>query len=429
MRKLSMGKGRLLSAALVVGVAMASASPAFAADKKKEVAAPTGPKISLSKGFQPIALAAQKAIDAAKADPATAPAARTALDAALAAATTNDEKFFAGQLAVNLGGAAKDPALQRRGLQLMVDSNKTPADNGKYNFFISSLAYNAKDYAAAQAAAQAAINAGYSVDESVGILSESYFTQNQNTQGLAALKQAVTAKRAAGKPVPESWLKRAISVAYKNKLTAEATEWSTLQLELYPTPLNWLGTTQLVRLVGNYSTNETIDLFRLMWRSGAFDNDPKIVANEYKEYVEAADPRRLPGETLAVIDKARAGGILREQWVSDARALAAGRIAADKASLTAASARALASGTGLDALSTGDAYLNYGDAAKAEALYKAALGKSGVDKDRVLTRLGIAQYDQGKYADAKASFSQIGGQRAAMAKLWLMLVKAKSPTV
>ena len=58
-----------------------------------------------------------------------------------------------------------------------------------------------------------------------------------------------------------------------------------------------------------------------------------------------------------------------------------------------------------------------------------ALTKSGVDKDRVLTRLGIAQYDQANYAGARASFKQVGGTRAPLARLWLALVNSKSPAV
>ena len=80
-------------------------------------------------------------------------------------------------------------------------------------------------------------------------------------------------------------------------------------------------------------------------------------------------------------------------------------------------------------MSTGDAYLNYGDAAKAEELYRMALTKSGVDKDRVLTRLGIAQVDQGKYAEARANFKLIGGARLPLARLWLAFVNSKSPAV
>lgn len=433
MLKSSMGKRRkITSALLATGVALGAlglgATPAMAQKKAKAAAAPAGPKVSVSKTFQPLAAAAQTAVNAAKTDPAQVPAARAAVDAAFAGATTADDKFVAGQFAVTLGSTIKDTALQRRGLQAMVDGNKAPADNAKYSYFISSLAYDAKDYAAAQTAARAAIQGGYSVDEATVLLAETYVAQNQPALGLAELKKVVAAKRAANQPVPEAWIKRATTIAYKAKLNAEAADWAQTQVELYPNNFNWLGSAQLVRLVGNYGPSESIDLFRLMLRSGAFDSDPKLLANEYKEYIEAADPRRLPGEVVQVIDKGTAAGVLKGQWVTDARALASTRIAGDKASLGAAAAKAASSSNGLDALSTGDAYLNYGEAAKAEALYKAALTKSGVDKDRVLTRLGIAQYDQGKYAEAKAAFSQIGGTRAPMAKLWLALIKSKAPT-
>jgi len=427
---LSMGTDRkVLSVALATGVAFGalgmSATPAFAQKKGKQAAAPAGPKISVSKAFQPTAAAAQSAVNAAKADPAQVPAANAAVNAALAAAATADDKFVAGRFAVELGSQTKDKALQLRGLQAMLASNKTPAENGRYNLFISSLAYDAKDYATARAAAQAAIQAGHAVDQASALLAETYFAENQPTLGLAELKKAVAAKRAAGQPVPPEWIKRGVTIAYKAKLQSEAADWALTQVELFPTDFNWLASTQLVRLVGNYGPNETIDLFRLMMRSGAFNNDPKLLGNEYKEYIEAADPRRLPGEVVMVIDKGKAAGALPGQWPNDMRALAAGRIASDKASLPAAPA---AASNGLTLLSTGDAWLNYGDAAKAEAFFQAALGRGGVDKDRVLTRLGIAQYDQGKYADAKASFAQVGGTRTAMARLWQALIKTKAPT-
>ena len=426
----SMGQSRkVLLAALFAGVALGAATPGFAAPKKAKAvaAAPGVPKISPSKAFLPAGAAAQKAVEAAKLDPAAAPAARAAVDAAFAAMTTADDKFYAGQLALTLGGALKDTVLQRRGLKAMVESNKIPADNGKYNYFLASLAYDAKDYPAARAAAQAAIQAGYPKDDILGLLSEAYFADNQTAAGLAELKQAVMAKRAAGQPVPEAWIKRAVSVAYKSKLNAEAADWALTQVELYPTAFNWLASAQLVRLVGNYGPNETIDLFRLMLRSGAFDNDPKLLGSEYREYIEAADPRRLPGEVIRVIDKGMASGALSGAYVTESRTLANARMPADKASLPASAAKAASSSSGVEALSTGDAYLNYGDAAKAEALYTMALSKSGVDKDRVLTRLGIAQFDQGKYADARASFKQIGGTRAPLARLWLAFVNSKSP--
>ena len=124
---------------------------------------------------------------------------------------------------------------------------------------------------------------------------------------------------------------------------------------------------------------------------------------DYVDYIQAADPRRLPGEALKIVNEGLAAGKLNpaDQFVTDAKAQASGRIAADKASLPGLEkdARA-ANATAATAQAAGDAYLSYDNAAQAEAMYALALGKPGVDTTRVLLRMGIAQADQGKWADA-----------------------------
>lgn len=443
MRFLSMGKSRnLLSTALVasfaIGALGVSATPAFA--QKKEKAAKPG-KTAYSKEFVAVAAPLQVKVDAIKAAKAKGAAgeaelaaasagAAAMMQAAEAAAVSGDEKLAAGQLGINLGGFIGDVAMRQRAAKMLLDSGKLdPAKVPDFQFYHGSFAYSNKDYATAAASLAAAVGADYADDQAGELMVDAYARAGQPGQGLALLKQAVAARRSAGKPVPQSWLKRANVTAYNAKLAQESMDWALTQVELYPTNFNWLGSAQLVRRFANYGPSETIDLFRLMMRSGAFDNDPKLLGNEYREYIDAADPRRLPGEVIRVIDKGAASGALSGPFVTESRNLANARMAADKASLPAAAARAASSSSGLDALATGDAYLNYGDAAKAEALYKLALTKTGVDKDRVLTRLGIAQFDQAKYADARASFKQIGGTRAPLARLWLAFVNSKSPSV
>ena len=447
MGKASCGKRRnLLSTALVASLALSAlgvaAAPAAAAPKVK----PAKPgKVTYSKEFVAVAAPLQVKVDAIKAakvkvdakDPAgpaelaaASAGAAAMMQAAEAAAISPDEKLAAGQIAINLGGYIGDIAMRQRAARLILDSGRLdPAKVPEFQFYLGNFAYSNKDYATASTALAAAVAANYSGSDAGELMVDAFSRAGQPAQGLALLKQAVAARRAAGQPVPQGWLKRANVVAYNAKLPAESMDWALTQVELYPNNFNWLGSAQLVRRFGNYGPNETIDLFRLMMRSGAFDNDPKLVGNEYREYIQTADPRRLPGEVIMAIDKGTAAGALSGPFITESRALATARLAADKASLPGAAAKAAASSSGLDALSTGDAYLNYGEAAKAEALYKMALGKSGIDKDRVLTRLGIAQVDQGKYAEARANFKLIGGARLPLARLWLAYINSKSPAV
>ena len=424
-----------LAASFALGAFGMAASPALAAKEKPAKPA----KAVMSKEFVAIAAPLQAKVDAIKLakEKGAAGAAELAIatvgaaaqmQAVEAAAVSPDEKLGAGQLAVNLGGYIEDVPMRQRGVKLMLDSGRLDAAKvPEFQFYLGNFAYSNKDYATASTALAVAVAANYPETQAGEIMVDAYARAGQPAQGLALLKQAVAAKRAAGQPVPQDWLKRANVTAYNAKLPAESMDWALTQVELYPSAFNWLGSAQLVRRFGNYGPNETIDLFRLMMRSGAFDNDPKFVGNEYREYIQTADPRRLPGEVIKAIDKGTAAGAISGPFVTESRTLAQARMAADKASLPAAAAKAASSANGLDALSTGDAYLNYGDAAKAEGLYTLALGKTGIDKDRVYTRLGIAQYDQGNYAGARASFKQIGGARAPLARLWLALVNSKSP--
>ena len=411
-------RGRVLSrsviaAALAFGTAgamVATAAPAAAKD-----AAP-----QLSSGFRALAGPLQKDLGELakkKGDAAFATSVKAKVAAAIAAAQTPDDKFYAGQFAIQYGTAADDNAVQKQGLELALASGKLPAaDVGKFNYYLGAAAFNAKDYTGARTAFANAMQAGYQDPEMPALLAESYFNTNAPDQGLDILMKGIEAKRAAGAAAPEAWYRRGLGVAYNAKKLDWAARFSNALVSAYPTKQNWSGALSVVRMVGNYQPQEMLDLFRLMDRAGGFNEGA-----EYLDYLTVADPRRLPGESLKIIDRGIAAGMIKatDSFVAESRTNANSRIAADKASLPGLErdARA-ASATAALAMAAGDAFLSYDNAATAEAMYQIALTKPGVDQGRALTRLGIAQVDQGKTAEAQASFNKVTGVRKPIAELW-----------
>ena len=357
---------------------------------------------------------------------AAAAAALPAVEAAAAAATSPTDKIAAGGFLFEVGNASDKPDVAKRGVKMMIDSGQVPAEKlGQYQFYLGNFAYASKDFPTAITALKAAADSGFQDDALGALLIDSYAQAGQAREGLAAFKQLVTARKTAGQPVPDAWFSRASMVAYNAKAGPEAMEVATLWVAQNPNKLNFLNAAQMVRSFGGLDAAGLLDVFRLMDRSGALDNDPKFVTGEYKEYVETADPRRFPGEVVRIIDKGYASGALprSDAWIAEARQNAAGRVASDKASLAGGVAGAKAAG-GSRALGLGDAFLSYGDAAQAESMFTAALNGSP-DQNAALTRLGIAQYDQGKYAEAKATFGKVTGNRQPLARLWLALIGTK----
>lgn len=424
-----MPKFRVAASRLAFAVALATtaaagmtvaASPAHA--QKKEKAAPAA-KADYSKPFvavyQPIAKVVSSNGDLAPV--------KAQIPQIVAAASTPDDKFAAGQIIFTIGSKTSDVPVQRQGLDMMLDSGKTPpADLARNSFASAQLAYNAKEMPKARLRAEQAIAAGYTGDAEL-IIAETYFAENNAAAGLAAIEKAVERKTAANQPVPEQWIKRALAQAYQGKLTAESSKYAMLYAKNYPSETSWGDAIAIQRNTYNYEGQELLDLLRLASRAGAMRYE-----RDYADYIEAVDARRLPGETQRIIDAGIAAGKLKADnvFVSEARTIASGRIKADMADLPALERDAkAASGTAATAMAAGDAFLSYNQPAKAEEFYKIALTKSGVDAARVNTRLGIAQADQGKTAEAQASFAKVTGARQPIAQLWSVYAGQKGTAV
>lgn len=427
-----------LAVALSGGLMTSIATPAFAAKKEKP-----SKGANYSPEFQKAAAPIQKALTEATAgmtgnlqdaqlqaakvkfDAAMGGDGKAALTAAQASATTPDDKVALGSFMRNYGLIAQDKTMMLKGLDIAITSGAMPADQlGKSNFDAGVTAYQLKDYASAAKYFKAAKDGGY-VDPSNqldAVLADSYRRSN-NPAAAAQLSQDELAKaKAAGTKPSEGAIRTALQAAYDAKQVGPATDLAAQLAEYYPSPASWTSALQVTRQLNSMNPQDDLDLMRLMNRTGAMST-----RNDYMTYIQDADPRRLPAETLKIIDQGVSAGKVTAGDVAEYRAVAQGRVAADRAALPSYDKDARSSSASFATINgSADAHLSNALPAKAEELYKLALPKAGAEKDRVLTRLGIAQADQGKYADAQATFAQITGARVPIAKLWIAYVKSKA---
>ncbi|MGI8944413.1 MAG: hypothetical protein ACR2FJ_09345 [Qipengyuania sp.] len=403
-----------LAVALATGGVVATtalAAPA-AAQKKKDAEKPA--KAAYTEAF---IAAYSPAADLMKVQPVDVAAVRALIPAMLAAVESADDKHAAGSLVYSAGQAAQDYALQLQGAELMLESGRVPVENqAQYNFLAGQLAYQTEDFTKARGYIERAVELGYTQNDPQALIAETYFAEDKYADGLTYLGQLIETKRAAGETVSEDWIKRALAIAYNNDLGAQARDFSVLYVTDYPTDTSWGDAIAIALNTNRFEYPEILDLLRLARRTKTFRD-----SNMYMEYIEAADPRKLPGEVVGIIDEGYAAGMLErtDSYVADARALAAARVKADERDLPALGRDARASGAQLSTvMAAGDAYLSYGRGAEAEEFYTKALGMTGVNTPLVLTRLGIAQLDQGKRAEAEATFNKVEGARQAIANLW-----------
>ncbi|MEP2989009.1 MAG: hypothetical protein ABJN65_03840 [Parasphingorhabdus sp.] len=386
------------------------------AQKKKKQKKP-----KLSKEFAAQAGPIQKAIEGE--DPASA---KPMVEALVAQQWTGYDKFVSGQFAVSLGSKLKDQSLQELGLNAMVSSGHTPAEQlGQYTFFLGNFAYGAGRYAEAQQRLQSAYDGGFRSNNIAALLAEAYFKENKNQLGLTALDRAIADKKAEGAAAPEDWYRRGAGVALKGDVAGASAAWTYKLVEAYPTGENWRAALSVYRdsATPKLDNQQNLELMRLMRKADAMASE-----RDYFEYADAAGPRRLPGEVVSVLEEGIAKGAVRAntQYTKETIGLARGSVNADKASLPASERDAGKSANGKIALATADAFLGYADYQKAESMYQAAISKGGIDDNRAQVGLGIAKAGNKDWQGAKTAFAAVNGSRQPIANFWSLWIDQQS---
>ena len=430
MRLLQTSALSIALAAFSLGLVLPASASAQSREDKKKAEQSSGPKISLSKGFQNGAVEAQKLVQASD-----FAGAKAKLDEITPLATKADDNYFLGSLLLQTGIGLKDEAAQRRGLETILASGMAPAaEAAKFHYFVGQFAFNAKEYPKAREHFAKAIEGNYGGPTTDVLMANSYFNEatthvvnNQFNetgkalvlQGLPHLKSAIAKQEASGQPVDASWYNKGLTMAVVAK-SPDAAEWTKLSLSKGGSAESWRLVLREFQTANQTMTrDENLDLMRLMAATKSLQGD-----YSYNEYAEAANRAGLPGEVKSLIDSGRASGQLKAGSLNEIYQVANASVAADRASLPASEKSAASAATGKPAANTANALMGYGDNAKAIQLYNLALQKGGVDADEVNTRLGIALARSGDKAGAAAAFAKVGGTgaRKKIADLWAVWV-------
>ena len=391
--------------------ATAIEAPAYAQKKKKgeEQQAEKNYSKEFVAIYQPLAQQVEQGTDVT--------ALRGQIPTLTGAVQTEDDRYVAGNMILQIGQRSEDQALQKQGLEMMLQSGKVPAANvGQFNLIAGQLAYNAKDYATARRYMETAVANGYTENAPQALIAETYFQEENYADGLTYLTQAIEARQTAGQTVDQQWIKRGLSVAYNNNLASQTSDYARMLVANDPTPANWADVVAIQLNGTKYANPELLDLMRLARETNALRDE-----GFYADYVDAADYRKLPGEVVAVIDEGKAAGKLNQSaaYLNDIRGQAATRAATDRKDLPGILDNARSASDVSTIVSGADIALSYEDYSTAENLYKKALDMPGANTALIHTRLGIAQLEQGKTAEAKSNFDAVSsGPRAPIAQLW-----------
>lgn len=373
----------------------------------------------LSKAERAALLAFQTALETKNYSAAT-----SAMNEAQSAARSGYSRYLASALQLRLGMETNNIGLQTTAIEAMIGSGAAPAAELPQLYRNqAALFQNAGKLDKAEAVLTRYLDAAPTDADALLALAQVKNDRKKPQEAVALFDRAIDARKAAGQPVPESWYKRATSLAVQSKLTPQALRLSRSLVAAYPSAVNWRDAALIHREALAGDPAASLDAWRLQRSASALAGE-----RDYLTFAQGLNGAGLAAESKAVLDEG-----ISSKMVDPAKATfkelsvaSAKRAAAEKAGLTAQQTKAMAAASGSDALKVADTLMGAGDYAKAATLYRAALQKGSVDANLANTHLGIALARSGQAGDAEAAFRAVTGPRAELANLWLVWLSRRA---
>jgi len=403
-------------AALLLAGAMTVAAPAMA---QQQAAAPADPT-KLVTHVPKVTPAAVKAIQALQKamDANNTAAIPAALAAAQAAAKTPDDKYFVGLLQLKAAAATKDQSAIAASLEALLASGGA-APNEQFSIYYNlAQSYTAlKQFDRAAADYQKALDVNPNNVDAIAGLAEARASEGQPAAAIQTIQQGIKVQQAGGQKAPESWYKRAVSLAYEAHLP-QAADLSRQWVQAYPSADSWKNAIAIYRNLDHPDAETTLDLLRLESAQGGLASP-----GEYALYASAVADQGNYTEAQAILDRGLAAKAISpsdadiQSLLSDLRK----EPKATDAGLAEATSLARES---LPLVHIGDRYVAMGEYSKAVDAYHLALGKPGADPNLVNLHLGMALARQGDKAGAASALKTVSGPLAGVAQYWLLYVSS-----
>ena len=409
MKLFQIAAGTALALALAAGSAAQAQAPAAAA------AAPQR-QIKLSGKAQKAIVDLDAAVKAK--NYAAVPA---LVAAANAVAQTKDDRYAIATRQLSAAIDTNDYPGLVVAADAMTAGGGTAAETGKIYLFAAQKLIAAKQLAPAEAALARLIAVDPNNSDAMLLKSDVLFQQNKVAESIVLLSQAIDKQKAVG-AVPEPWYQARVARAYNAKLPA-VYDYSRQWVVAAPTPGHWKDAINIYRNMSGLDRPALIDLMRLARVTKSISGEA-----DYYAWGQSLINRGYPSTALAILQEGAAAGSITlampsiAPLVTSARARAAG----DKASLATTSKTALTAATAAPAMRAADGNLDAGDFTQAATLYRAALTKTGVDKDLANLRLGQALLQSGDKPGAMVALQAVGGSQAEIARYWMAYAQTRA---
>jgi hypothetical protein len=169
--------------------------------------------------------------------------------------------------------------------------------------------------------------------------------------------------------------------------------------------------------------HDTLDVYRLKLLTGTISDK-----DEYTTLAQLALQLQFPAEAQAVIEKAQAANLLKDDRSNKLLALAKTQAAADTANMAKSQAAAQAAPKGDALVKLGEDQWGQGKGKDAVASIKAGIAKGVDDKNNAQIRLGMALISAGQKADAQKALDQVkpanpNDKSAMVAHLWSLYAR------